>query len=349
MNTLIPFFNAQIQGLDVLYRSFKGDMPFSERLDIQRKIKMRGTLLMAGTIAYALMMEDDEDYRKMPPEVKYGNWFVHIPGVKDPLKIPIPYEVGILFKALPEAILDVARRDTKAKEAIKGLGMLLWQSTPGVIPVAGKPFIEGAIGATPFGPIESSREKELPAAMRYREETTEVAKTLGSFTGAVGVSPLMIEHFVRSYTSSLGLSALHMLDPALRSSTEGAKASTSASKLPFVGGLFQSADGRFLVDRAYNRMDEVVQAQKGYEDLASRGKKAEAKAWAQEYASLLAQADMAGSFKKSMGEMFTDERTIRADSRLSTERKDLLIARIKAKQNQEAEAFYRATERRRPQ
>jgi len=58
---------------------------------------------------------------------------------------------------------------------------------------------------------------------------------------------------------------------------------------------------------------------------------------------------MAGSFKKDMGELFTDERTVRADSRLSTERKDQLIARIKAKQNQEAEAFYRATERRRPQ
>jgi hypothetical protein len=185
--------------------------------------------------------------------------------------------------------------------------------------------------------------------MRYREDTTEVAKALGSFTGAVGVSPLLIEHFVRSYTSTLGLSALHMLDPVLRSSTEGEKATASASKTPFFGGLFQSADGRFLIDRAYNRMEEVVQAQKGYEDLEKRGKRAEAKAWAQEYASLLAQADMAGSFKKTMGEMFTDERTIRADSRLSTERKDELIARIKAAQNREAEAFYRATERRKPQ
>ena len=349
MGTLIPFFNAQIQGLDVLYRSFKGDMPFSERLEIQRKIKARGLLLMTGTLAYALMMEEDEDYRKLPPEIKYGNFFVPLPNSKDPLKIPIPYEVGILFKALPEALLDVARRDTKAKDAIKGMGMLLWQSAPGVVPVAAKPIIEASLGTTPYGPIESAREKTLPAAMRYREETTEVAKALGSFTGAVGVSPLMLEHFVRSYTSALGLSALHMLDPALRSSTEGEKASTSASKLPFIGGLFQSADGRFLIDRAYNRMEEVVQAQKGYEDLASRGKKAEAKAWAQEYASLLAQADMAGSFKKSMGEMFTDERTVRADSRLSTAEKDKLIARIKAAQNREAEAFYQATERRRPQ
>lgn len=349
LSTLVPFFNAQIQGLDVLYRSFRGEMPFAERLEIQRKIKARGLMLMAGTLAYALMMEEDEDYRKLPPEVKYGNFIVPLPNSKDPLKIPIPYEVGLLFKALPEAIIDVARRDTKAKEAIKGMGMLLWQSAPGVVPVAGKPIIEATLNATPFGPIESAREKELPAAMRYREETTEVAKALGSYTGAVGVSPLLIEHFVRSYTSALGLSALHMLDPALRSSTEGAKASTSASKTPFVGGLFQSADGRFLIDRAYTRMEEVVQAQKGYEDLAKRGKQAEARAWAQEYASLLAQADMASSFKKDMGELFTDERTIRADSRLSTAEKDKLIALIKAKQNQEAEAFYRATERKRPQ
>lgn len=349
LSTLVPFFNAQIQGLDVLYRSFRGEMPFAERLEIQRKIKARGLLLMTGTLAYALMMEDDEDYRKLPPEVKYGNFIVPLPNSKDPLKIPIPYEVGLLFKALPEAIIDVARRDTKAQEAIKGMGMLLWQSAPGVVPVAGKPITEAMLNATPFGPIESAREKELPAAMRYREETTEVAKALGSYTGAVGVSPLLIEHFVRSYTSALGLSALHMLDPALRSSTEGAKASTSASKLPFVGGLFQSADGRFLIDRAYNRMEEVVQAQKGYEDLAKRGKQAEAREWAQKYASLLAQADMAGTFKKDMGELFTDERTIRADSRLSTAEKDKLIALIKAKQNQEAEAFYRATERRTPQ
>jgi len=349
LSTLVPFFNAQIQGLDVLYRSFRGKMPFAERLEIQRKIKARGLLLMTGTLAYALMMEEDEDYRKLPPEVKYGNFIVPLPNSKDPLKIPIPYEVGLLFKALPEAIIDVARRDTKAKEAIKGMGMLLWQSAPGVVPVAGKPITEAMLNATPFGPIESAREKELPAAMRYREETTEVAKALGSYTGAVGVSPLLIEHFVRSYTSALGLSALHMLDPALRSSTEGAKASTSASKTPFVGGLFQSADGRFIIDRAYDRMEEVVQAQKGYEDLAKRGKQAEARAWAQEYASLLAQADMAGTFKKEMGELFTDERTVRADSRLSTAEKDKLIALIKAKQNQEAEAFYRATERRTPQ
>jgi len=161
LSTMIPFFNAQVQGLDVLYRSMRGRMPFAERLEIQRKIVARGLMLSTVAVAYALAMQDDEAYKKASPEERYNNFFVRIPGVKDPLKIPIPYEVGILFKALPEAVLDVAMRDTRAKEAALGMGKLILQSTPGVIPIAGKPLLEMSYGQTAFGPIESEREKQL--------------------------------------------------------------------------------------------------------------------------------------------------------------------------------------------
>jgi hypothetical protein len=40
-NTLIPFFNASLQGLDVLYRAFKGDMVASERLRVKQKLIAR--------------------------------------------------------------------------------------------------------------------------------------------------------------------------------------------------------------------------------------------------------------------------------------------------------------------
>jgi hypothetical protein len=78
MSTLVPFFNAQIQGLDVLYRSIKGDMPFNQQLEIQRKIAARGALLFTGSLAYAFMMQDDEDYKKAKPEERYSNFFVNI-------------------------------------------------------------------------------------------------------------------------------------------------------------------------------------------------------------------------------------------------------------------------------
>ena len=345
LSTMVPFFNAQIQGLDVLYRTLRGKMPFAQQMEIQRKLKARGMMLMAGAMAYAIMMQDDEAYKLATPEQRYGNFFVYIPGVKDPLRIPIPYEIGVLFMAIPQAIVDVAIRDTKASEAIKGIGKLLWQSAPGVVPVGAKPWLEAFYGQTAFGPIENQREKMLAAGERYRPGTTEVAKALGSFTGVVGVSPLMLEHFVKSYTSMLGISALHMLDPVFATGAGGEKASIPASKQPFVGGLFHSAEGRFLIDRAYGRMDEIVQASNTYEGLMNKGQRAEARAFAQRQSNLIAMKDEAGAFRQEMGELFSEERAIRDNPRLTTAQKDERLERLKRFENKMAEQFYKQSER----
>jgi hypothetical protein len=345
LSTMVPFFNAQIQGLDVLYRTLRGKMPFAQQMEIQRKLKARGMMLMAGAMAYAIMMQDDEAYKKATPEQRYGNFFVYIPGVKDPLRIPIPYEIGVLFMAIPQAIVDVAIRDTKASEAIKGIGKLLWQSAPGVVPVGAKPWLEAFYGQTAFGPIENQREKMLAAGERYRPGTTEVAKALGSFTGVVGVSPLMLEHFVKSYTSMLGISALHMLDPVFATGVGGEKASIPASKQPFVGGLFHSAEGRFLIDRAYERMDDIVQASNTYEGLLNKGQRAEARAFAQRQSNLIAMKDEAGAFRQEMGELFSEERAIRDNPRLTTAQKDERLERLKRFENKMAEQFYKQSER----
>ena len=345
LSTMVPFFNAQIQGLDVLYRTLRGKMPFAQQMEIQRKLKARAMMLMTGAMAYALMMQDDEAYKKATPEERYGNFFVYIPGVKDPLRIPIPYEIGVLFMAIPQAIVDVAIRDTKAAEAIKGIGKLLWQSAPGVVPVGAKPWLEAYYGQTAFGPIENQREKMLAAGERYRPGTTEVAKALGSFTGVVGVSPLMLEHFVKSYTSMLGISALHMLDPVFATGVGGEKASIPASKQPFVGGLFHSAEGRFLIDRAYERMDDIVQASNTYEGLMNKGQRAEAKAFAQRQSNLIAMKDEAGAFRQEMGTLFTEERSIHDNPRLTTAQKDERLDRLKRFENKRAEQFYKQSER----
>ena len=36
LNHMVPFLNAQIQGMDVLYKAFAGKMPFADKLDIKR-------------------------------------------------------------------------------------------------------------------------------------------------------------------------------------------------------------------------------------------------------------------------------------------------------------------------
>jgi hypothetical protein len=348
MSTLVPFFNAQIQGLDVLYRSIKGEMPFNQQLEIQRKIAARGAMLFAGSLAYAFMMQDDEDYKKAKPEERYSNFFVNIPGVKDPLKIPFPFEVGLLFMGLPQAIVDVAMGSATGSEATKAIGKLLLNSAPGVIPAAPKPIIEAFYGETAFGPIESGREKRLEAGERFRAGTTEVAKTLGSVTGTVGISPLLIEHFVRGYTGGLGVALMSTLNPLLRSEAEGEKMPVGASRQPFIGGLFQPSEGRFVIERAYSRMDSVVEAQQTYKDLVNRGQQDRAAAYAKENAALIVGAPMAGAFRQRMGELFDAERKIIANPRLSGAEKETKVQQLKDMQNRMALQFYAATDKTTP-
>jgi hypothetical protein len=348
LNAMIPFFNAQIQGLDVLYRSLTGKMPYAEQLEIQRKIVARGTMLFVGSMAYAAMMQDDEAYKKAKPEERYGNFFVRLPGVKDPLKIPVPFEVGLLFMGVPQALVDSMAGDTKAMEAIKGIGKLLLNSAPGVIPAAGKPLYELYLGQTPFGPIESEREKKLMATDRYRAGTTEVSKALGSFTGHIGISPLVLDHLVRGYTGPLGVSLLSTLNPLLRSKAEGEAMPLGMAKQPFIGGMFQTSEGRFITDRAYARMDEIVQAQQTYKDMINRGQLDRAQAFAKENTNLIMGERAAGSFRQQMGKLFAEERRLVGDSRLSGPEKEKRVQQIKDLETAYAQRFYSLTDKTTP-
>ena len=329
LNTLIPFFNAQIQGMDVLYRAFRGEMSHNEQLKIREKLVKRGFMLAMGTMAYAFAMQDDEAYKRAKPEERYGNWFVYVPGVSEPLRIPIPFELGYLFKALPEAVVNLAFGDEKSSEVAKGMSKLLGQSQPLALPQAVKPLTEVILGKSFFGGgIESQREQKELAQDRYRESTTEIAKLLGSVTGMVGVSPIKIDHLIRGYTGGLGIALVQLANPILNTASEAVeKPSMKPSKMPFLGGLFQPVEGRGTLDTAYDRMLEIQQVKGSYNKLIEDGKRAEAQAFVQTYANQLALASTSGSVQKALGEMAKQERMIRA-SKMTTEQKDVALERL---------------------
>jgi hypothetical protein len=327
---MIPFFNAQIQGLDVLYRAFKGDMSYNEQLKIREKLFQRGMLLAIGTMAYAAAMQDDEAYKRAKPEERYGNWFVYVPGVSEPLRIPIPFELGYLFKALPEAVYNLAAGDEKASDAVKGIGKLLGQSNPFALPQAVKPLTEVVLGSSFFGgDIESDREKNVLATDRYRDSSTEVSKLLGSVTGNVGLSPIKIDYLIRGYTGGLGIALVQLANPLLNTEAEAGveKPSMKPSKIPFIGGLFQPVEGRGTLDSAYDKMLEIQQIKGTYNDLITKGKRGEAQAFAQQYSNQLALASTSGSVQKALGEMAKQERFIR-NSKMTTEQKDAALERL---------------------
>lgn len=345
LSTLIPFFNSQVQGLDLLYRALKGKLPFSEQLELKRKLYARGVMLTVGVMAYAAMMQDDEAYKKATPQERYSNLFLPLPGLKEPLKIPIPYEVGVIFVALPQMIIDLVFRDTKAREALKGMGGVLAQSVPGVVPAAAKPVLEAFYGSTTVGPIESEREKKLFAESRFKDTTPEALRIAGSVTGLAGVSPIMLTHLVRGYTGGLGVALLQVFDPLLGAGGTGEKASVPLNKQPLIGGLFQSAEGRGFIDAAYDHMERIQQARQTYVSMVEREQRAEAAAFAQRYANELAAAAVSGQTFKRLGDLYSMERKIRAHPTMTTAQKDNMIDRIKVEQNRIAVSFERLTDR----
>jgi hypothetical protein len=353
LSVLIPFFNAQIQGLDVLYRAFKGDMPFSEQLKIRQKLATRGAMLAAGTMAYAMLMEDDEAYKRAKPEERLANWFVYVPGIDEPVRVPIPFELGYLFKALPEAVYNMAFSDEKASKSMEGMARLLALSNPFALPQAVKPLTEAVLGKSFYsGDIESEREKKtMMATERYRESTTEVSKLLGQVTGKVGVSPITLDYLMRGYTGPLGIAVVQLANPLLNTEAEAAiaKPSTKASKTPFIGGLFQPVEGRGTLDAAYAEMQEIQQIKGTYNRLVGEGRRAEANAFAQEYATKLSMASTSGFVQKQLGEFATQERRVVAHPTMSQEEKDKRLEQLDKAKMTYARRFLEASERTTPQ
>jgi len=349
LSTLIPFFNAQVQGLDVIYRAFKGDMPYSKQLEIRKKLLLRGAMLAGGTMAYAMLMQDDEAYKRAKPEERLANWFVYVPGIDEPVRVPIPFEMGFLFKALPEAVYNMAMQDDKADAAIKGLGRLAAQTVPLSLPQAVKPLTEAVLGKSFYsGDIESSREKDVLATDRYRDTTTELSKMIGAVTGKAGVSPITLDYLIRGYTGGLGIALVQLANPLLASDTKAeiAEPTTKASKTPFIGGLFQPVQGRGTLDEAYDRMTEIRQVKGTFNDLIAKGNKAEAMAFAQEYSDKLAAASLSGSMQKQLGELAKLERQIKAAPNMTTEQKDAQLERLDKAKTALARQFLAVTAQR---
>ena len=351
MNTLVPFFNAQIQGLDVLYRAFKGNMTHDEQLKIREKLVKRGLMLAMGTMAYALAMQDDEAYKRAKPSERYGNWFVNVPGISEPVRVPIPFELGYLFKALPEAIVSTMFGDEKVSEAAKGMGSLLAQSQPLSLPQAVKPLTEAVLGKSFYsGDIESTREQGVLATDRYRDSTTELAKLLGSVTGKVGISPIKIDYLIRGYTSGLGIALVQLANPLLNTESRAdiEKPSMKPSNIPFFGGMFQPVEGRGTLDMAYERMAEIQQVKGTYNKLVEEGKRAEAQSLVHDYANQMALVSTSGSVQKALGQMAAQERFIR-NSKMTTDQKDAALEKLDKLKVAYARNFINLADRTRPQ
>ena len=261
----IPFLNARIQGLDVLYRGlFTGQYSAVEKLganetlkDVQSRILKRALfragILSSITLAYYLMVHDTDEYKNLKREVRDDNWVVPI-GNGNAVKIPIPFEVGMLFKAIPERVFDMTLGDEaftrkSVDEALTSIKRQLGTSAniPFFQPGAGfqilKPIAEVRANRNSFTNTEivPYYQQKKEAGLQARATTNEFARIMGEF---LNVSPAKIEHIMRGYTGTLGGYLLALVDTVTRGATGSPllPSNFELGKLPVINRLFLDLD-----------------------------------------------------------------------------------------------------------
>ena len=242
ITSAIPFLNARIQGLDVIYRSsFGGTYSAQDKLQegetldqlknrIFKRTALRGGMIMASTMIYYLLVSDTDEYKEAKREVRDDNWLVPTP-FDYTIKIPIPFEVGMMFKALPERFIDLVLgekvlgvKESVEKDPFESVRRQL--GTSANIPILGgdislqaiKPLFEAITNRNSFTNSEIVPYYKLKREAGYQSspQTNELARLIGE---AINVSPTKIEHVLNGYTGTLGGYVLDIVDSLTRTAT----------------------------------------------------------------------------------------------------------------------------------
>ena len=345
---LIPFFNAQIQGLNVLYKAATGQMPFEEQQKIKQKFFNNALLLVATGIVYAMAMEDDEYFRNAKPKDKYSNFFIPVPGVDEPFKLPIPYEAGWFF-SLAVAAVDAMKEETDGKQQFQALREMFLMSIPGYsskfMPQIIKPAFEVYSNKSFYtgNDIESARMQDKTLQERFSTSTTEAAKSLSKALPML--SPVQIEHLASGYFGQLPLIVMGAANSLFRSPTAGEAPEKRITEMPFIGSSFQKKFGGGDADVMYRMATESLQAKSSYDSMLKQGRREDAKDFLEEHRTEIAVAGLANQYKTAMGRLRADEERITGMEKMSAAEKRARIDRIDAARQDISAKFENAIKR----
>jgi len=345
---LIPFFNAQIQGLNVLYKAATGQMPFEEQQRIKQKFFNNAMLLVGTGVLYAMAMEDDEYFRNAKPKDKYSNFFIPIPGVDEPFKLPIPYEAGWFF-SLAVAAVDAMKAETDGKQQFDALRDMFLMSIPGYsskfMPQIIKPAFEVYSNKNFYtgNEIESARMQEKTLQERFSTSTTEAAKAMSKALPLL--SPVQIEHLSNGYFGQLPLIVMGAANALFRSPVAGEAPDKRITEMPFIGSSFQKKFGGADADVMYRMATESLQAKSSYDSMIKQGRKEDAKDFLADNRTEVAVAGLANQYKTVMGRLRTDEERIRGMENMSAAEKRVRIDRLDAARQDISAKFENAIKR----
>jgi len=225
LTTAVPFLNARMQGLDLLLNAATGVRSSNKELSRRKAVGSfiaRAGILAASSAMYYLLVSDSEDYQEATEEERDNNWIIPMPFGIPALKYPIPFEVGLLFKTLPERMMREMTGDTTGRQTRESLQRAVVSTLE--VPVTGPqivaPLIETVANYNSFTgrSIVPQYLSGLAGESQVLSSTSEVAKLASEFA-PFDLSPIKMDHLIRGYTGTIGSYVLALSDLALKSET----------------------------------------------------------------------------------------------------------------------------------
>lgn len=247
ISSLVPFFNARLQGLYKLGRdgitptyrvianaTTGAPLQIGDKEKAQRFMTMSSAIMLASILLYGIY-KDDEDFQRREGWDRDNFWWFKIGDVA--FRIPKPFEIGALGTIAERTYEQLADESVEGKVFAERLNHILMDTfSLNPMPQMIKPLIDIYANKDSFtgAPIESAGMERLSKQERMTNKTSGVAVALGGISegaakvltfnpDAQGISPIQMDYFIKSYLGWMGATAASTADLAVEPFTEGTR------------------------------------------------------------------------------------------------------------------------------
>lgn len=353
---MIPFLSASITSLDTLYRAATGyGLNPEEKAKAQRLFYSRAAVMAVLSTLYAMQLQDDDDYKRLPDNVKDNNWLMPNPWGTDGksfIKVPVPFEIGFFFKTLPEVSVRYMAGTSTGKETIASILAGIRHNLPGegiLIPQAVKPALEAITNYSFFTgrPIEGMSDQGLPVANRG-PNASEVAKALsGLGLDKVGLSPAKIDYLIQGYLAELGTFTTGVASTIVAEAQGKVPPNKNIEEQPFFKAFMTNPNTSHAATDFYEISHSAQETVNAFNRLKTRGEGEAAREFVsdEEKRKLIAVAPVLRGIQNNMALVRKQVNVIKESQTMDPEEKRLRINQLMERYDQIAQKGYQVLER----
>lgn len=264
INRAIAFWNAPIQGLDKTIRVF------SDPKTAPKALAKSFAYITTPTVGLYQAFKDDPRYQELPQWDKDLFWHFWVGDTH--YRLPIPFELGVIFKVIPERLMAYSEGQGESfrelgKTTFEAVDVVPWPTDIALL----SPWVQAISNKTFTGaPIVPRRQQDLLPEDQIGPYTSTAAKAISKLPGIKGSvlgdtplgSPRKVDHLIRGYTGSLGQYATQAIDAVLdiaRVTEQPPRPETGLEdKAFFKGFMGKTLTGRTdSIDKFYERYSEL--------------------------------------------------------------------------------------------